>query len=120
MVTEKNSFQCLYIFDFRFYFIPISGYFSSFPHGTCSLSVIEKYLDLVGGPTLFKQNTTVSVLLEVFVIIFTGLLPYKAKFSKIFKMIKEKNLNAQQSRAKSHFLMICFRSPLLTKSLLIL
>ena len=64
LLFEKSS-QCLYIFDFRFYFIPIYGYFSSFPHGTCPLSVIEIYLDLAGGPALFKQNTTVSVLLEV-------------------------------------------------------
>lgn len=31
------------------------GTVSSFPHGTCTLSVIQKYLGLIGGSIIFKQ-----------------------------------------------------------------
>ena len=34
--------------DFTYYFTFISKFFSSFPHGTCSLSVSRKYLALEG------------------------------------------------------------------------
>ena len=40
----------MYAYDFRFYFTPLPGFFSPFPHGTCSLSVIREYLALEGGP----------------------------------------------------------------------
>ncbi len=33
-------------------------YFSSFPHGTCSLSVIHVYLGFVGDSTIFTRNYT--------------------------------------------------------------
>ena len=45
--------------NFRFSIsLPYLGFFSPFPHGTCSLSVIELYLGLEGGPPFFfwKQN----------------------------------------------------------------
>jgi len=64
------NFQCLYIFDFKFYFTPFIGFFSFFPYGTCSLLVIKIYLDLEGGPPIFKQNITVFVLLESLFFIF--------------------------------------------------
>jgi hypothetical protein len=38
-------------------------YFSPFPHGTCSLSVVNKYLALGGGPPGFTQDSTYPVLL---------------------------------------------------------
>ena len=44
--------------------LPSSGCFSPFPHGTCSLSVIEEYLGLEGGPPTFKQDFTCPALLE--------------------------------------------------------
>ena len=44
--------------------LPLSGYFSPFPHGTCSLSVTEEYLGLEGGPPTFKQDFTCPALLE--------------------------------------------------------
>lgn len=62
--SEKN-FHCLYIFDFRFYFTPLNGFFSSFPLGTSALSVIEKYEDFEGGAPIFKQVKPFLVLLEV-------------------------------------------------------
>ena len=44
--------------------LPSSGCFSPFPHGTCSLSVIEEYLGLEGGPPIFRQDFTCPALLE--------------------------------------------------------
>ena len=35
--------------------LPCSGYFSPFPHGTCSLSVSYAYVGLEGGSPIFKQ-----------------------------------------------------------------
>jgi hypothetical protein len=46
--------------------LPSSGCFSPFPHGTCSLSVIEEYLGLEGGPPVFRQDFTCPALLMAF------------------------------------------------------
>ena len=45
--------------------LPLSGFFSSFPHGTCSLSVSKEYLALEGGPPRFRQDSTCPVLLRI-------------------------------------------------------
>src|ERR1700759_3647214 len=42
---------------------PSPGCFSSFPHGTSSLSVIREYLGLASGLARFTRNSTGSVLL---------------------------------------------------------
>ena len=42
---------------------PSPGHFSPFPHGTCPLSVIRKYLGLPGGPGRFTRDFTGPVLL---------------------------------------------------------
>ena len=42
----------------------LPGFFSPFPHGTCSLSVIREYLALEGGPPIFKQRFTCAALLN--------------------------------------------------------
>src|ERR1700709_1879483 len=44
--------------------LPLSGCFSPFPHGTGSLSVVEEYLGLEGGPPMFRQDFTCPALLE--------------------------------------------------------
>ena len=49
---------------FRNCFTPLSGCFSPFPHGTCSLSVAEEYLGLEGGPPVFRQDFTCPALLK--------------------------------------------------------
>ena len=46
--------------------LPLSGYFSPFPHGTCSLSVTSKYLDLEDGPPRFPPDFTCPVVLRYF------------------------------------------------------
>ena len=49
---------------FQVLLTPLSGCFSPFPHGTCSLSVTEEYLGLEGGPPTFRQDFTCPALLE--------------------------------------------------------
>ena len=44
--------------------LPLSGYFSPFPHGTCALSVGKEYLGLEGGPPTFRQGSTCPALLK--------------------------------------------------------
>ena len=43
--------------------LPLPGFFSSFPHGTCSLSVIEEYLALGDGPPRFPPDFTCPAVL---------------------------------------------------------
>ena len=44
--------------------LPLSGCFSPFPHGTCSLSVMHEYLGLESGLPMFRQDFTCPALLE--------------------------------------------------------
>src|SRR6266705_7059423 len=44
---------------------PSPGYFSPFPHGTCSLSVTREYLGLGGGPPRFTRDFSGPVLLGI-------------------------------------------------------
>src|SRR6266852_4744152 len=44
---------------------PSLGYFSPFPHGTCSLSVTREYLGLGGGPPGFTRDFSGPVLLGI-------------------------------------------------------
>ena len=48
-----------------FYFTPLPGFFSPFPHGTISLSVIQEYLALRGGPRRFTRDSTCPMLLGI-------------------------------------------------------
>ena len=45
--------------------LPCSGYFSPFPHGTCSLSVSQEYLVLADGAAGFRQDFTGPALLRI-------------------------------------------------------
>src|SRR5512143_4093629 len=53
-------FVCMW---FQVYFTPLPGFFSPFPHGTCSLSVDYEYLALEDGPPIFRQDFTCPALL---------------------------------------------------------
>ena len=44
--------------------LPYSGYFSPFPDGTCSLSILCEYLALEGDPPRFILDYTCPVLLR--------------------------------------------------------
>ena len=71
-----------------FYFTPLPGFFSPFPHGTCSLSVIREYLALWDGPRGFRQNFTCIVVLRIhfrdYMISHTRLSRFTAILSRIF------------------------------------
>src|ERR1700748_4010272 len=54
----------LWAHSFRFYFTPLPGFFSPFPHGTSPLSVTWKYLALEGGPPRFSPRFTGADLLR--------------------------------------------------------
>src|SRR5215468_10069930 len=72
--------------------LPLSGCFSPFPHGTCSLSVVEEYLGLEGGPPMFRQDCTCPALLEVLSnCTATGLSPALAWFSIQFALISTRH-----------------------------
>ena len=45
--------------------LPCSGFFSPFPHGTCSLSVSQEYLALADGAAGFRQDSSGPALLRV-------------------------------------------------------
>ena len=47
-----------------FYFTPLRGFFSPFPHGTRSLSVTLEYLALEDGPPSFRQGFSCPALLR--------------------------------------------------------
>ena len=59
----SSDSHCLYACGFRIYFTPLPGFFSPFPHGTGSLSVIWEYLALEDGPPIFSQDNTCPDLL---------------------------------------------------------
>ena len=65
-VSQKNidsQAHALFRLGFPSLFTPPSGFFSPFPHGTCSLSVNQEYLALGEGPPMFKPNFTCTALL---------------------------------------------------------
>ena len=70
------------------YFTPLPGFFSPFPHGTCSLSVTREYLALRDGPRCFRQGSTCLAVLRiprgVLIISITGLSPSLVYFPKYF------------------------------------
>ena len=69
-----------------FYFTPLPGFFSPFPHGTCSLSVTKEYLALRDGPRGFRQDFTCLAVLRIpsrdNFISLTGLSPSSVCLSK--------------------------------------
>ena len=83
-----------------FYFTPLPGFFSPFPHGTGSLSVMHLYLALDDGPPGFLQDFSCLVVLRnVFskILFFRvrGLHPLWRNFPEPFTKIKFYDLLAQ-------------------------
>ena len=48
MMQNNTGFLCFHFSNFRYSLTLFSKFFSSFPHGTCSLSVSHQYLALDG------------------------------------------------------------------------
>ena len=62
--SPQKGLRLLVGIRFQVSFTPLSGCFSPFPHGTCSLSVAEEYLGLEGGPPTFRQDFSCPALLK--------------------------------------------------------
>ena len=60
----ESPSDCLWVLGFRVSFIPLSGCFSPFPHGTRALSVARWCLALEGGPPSFPQDFACPVVLR--------------------------------------------------------
>ena len=103
----------MYACGFRFYFTPLPGFFSPFPHGTGSLSVDDEYLALEDGPPIFRQDFTCPALLVSSLVPLTcfrvrGCHPLWPDFPDRF--------TSTQAKARR---LVPFRSPLLRESRLI-
>jgi hypothetical protein len=105
--------------------LPCSGYFSPFPHGTCSLSVSQKYLALPDGPGWFRQGSScpaiLRVLLKIMLLTCTGLSPPTVGFSKTIPLqniILYRSPTTPLLPKQKRFGLFPFRSPLLRESLL--
>ena len=104
---------CLYACGFRIYFTPLPGFFSPFPHGTCSLSVDYEYLALEDGPPIFRQDFTCPALLIVRLVPPTGF-----RVQGYHLLWPDFPDRSTITLAKTHRL-VRFRSPLLSESRLI-
>ena len=60
-----RRFHSLWTHDFRSVSLPLQGFFSPFPHGTGSLSVIMEYLGLESGLPGFGRGFTCPVLIGI-------------------------------------------------------
>ena len=107
-----------------FYFTPLPGFFSPFPHGTCSLSVTREYLALRDGPRGFRQGFTCPALLRILqrdrYISFTGLSPTMVQLSNWFNYTSIFLLlyrSPTTPSPKTWFGLFPVRSPLLRESI---
>ena len=70
--------------------LPSPGFFSPFPHGTCSLSVVKSYLALGSGLPCFPQGSSCPVVLRissrVSTFLPTGLSPSAADLSSVIRL----------------------------------
>ena len=107
-----------------FYFTPLPGFFSPFPHGTCSLSVTREYLALRDGPRGFRQDYTCPALLRILqrdcCISLTGLSPSLVQLSSWFSYASVFLLSYRSPTTpspKTWFGLFPLRSPLLRESI---
>ena len=103
----------MYAYGFRFYFTPLPGFFSPFPHGTGSLSVDHEYLALEDGPPVFGQDYTCPALLVA-----TLVPPPRFRVRGYHPLWPDFPDRSANTMAKDCWL-IRFRSPLLSESRLI-
>ena len=111
--------------DFRFYFTPLPGCFSTFPHGTGALSVFDEYLALEGGPPGFPSGSTcpmvLGILLGCLAVSRTGLSPSLVGRSRPFRYRLPSHIRVPQPLRPCgpRFRLFPVRSPLLGESRLI-
>src|SRR5699024_1493427 len=89
---------------FRFYFTPLPGCFSPFPHGTGSLSVTKEYLTLGDGPPGFRRTSSCSAVLRIHSesinLLTTGLLPPAVGLPRPFVYVFRSVVNVLQPQPK--------------------
>src|SRR5690625_4127190 len=108
-----------------YYFSPLPGCFSPFPHGTGSLSVTREYLALPDGPGGFQRNFTCSAVLRIHIredrFSTTGLLPPMAERSSSIRLtyllITLYDVSYNPSKQAYWFSLFSVRSLLLMKSI---
>ena len=104
--------------------LPLPGFFSPFPHGTCPLSVATEYLALDRGRPRFRQSFTCSAVLRcrlrVKFISCTRLSLSLTSLPRLFHYKLELLLYISgPTTPLAWFGLFRFRSPLLSESLLI-
>ena len=103
----------MYACGFRFYFTPLPGFFSPFPHGTGSLSVDDEYLALEDGPPIFRQDFTCPALLV------SSLVPHQRFRVRGYHPLRPPFPERSARTSAITCRLIPFRSPLLWESRLI-
>ncbi len=100
----------MYACGFRIYFTPLPGFFSPFPHGTCSLSVDYEYLALEDGPPIFRQDFTCPALLVA------NLVPHRSflirGYHPLWPAFPDRSVKSRAITSR----LFQFRSPLLSES----
>jgi hypothetical protein len=113
--------------------LPSLGYFSPFPHGTCSLSVAGKYLALEDGPPSFPRDYTCPAVLGLRLqegrhLSLTGLSPSLVVLSRFLQLgvdfvtsrVSPETVPQPRRYCYLRFGLLPVRSPLLRESHLIL
>ena len=100
----------MYAYGFRIYFTPLPGFFSPFPHGTCSLSVDYEYLALEDGPPMFRQDYTCPALLVAYPV------PLLAFSVRDYHPLWSAFPNRFDKQTAKICRLLRFRSPLLSES----
>ena len=103
----------MYAYGFRIYFTPLPGFFSPFPHGTCSLSVDYEYLALEDGPPMFRQDYTCPALLVCVSV------PPQSFYIRDYHPLWWAFPDPSVRNAAKNARLLRFRSPLLSESRLI-
>jgi hypothetical protein len=102
--------------------LPSPGFFSPFPHGTGSLSVIGEYLALEGGPSGFRRHFTCAALLGnsigwITVFVYGPITLFGASFQRLRLTVLHATTGSRNPWGQApRFRLIRFRSPLLTES----
>ena len=105
--------------------LPLKGFFSPFPHGTGSLSVVGEYLALDSGLPRFSRDYSCPSLLRNrssgFRFSLTGLSPSLARCSNTLQLTSTLHVDRPTTPPAQvrRFGLFPFRSPLLRESLLI-
>ena len=93
--------------------LPSPGFFSPFPHGTCSLSVGQEYLALEDGPPMFRQGFSCPALLV------RSLVPHTCFHIQGYHLLWPDFPDCSAVKCAISARLLRFRSPLLSQSRLI-